>query len=1574
MTFRFLSTRAVPALRLRPEVGPSLVILLVALAAPLPAASAPPPLRAARRGSPWVHLEDGRAVEVSSRREPGLAARLAPDGDLRARSLAAADVDGDGVPDLVCGYAEGGRGRIVLLRGNVDPLRPRNPEIRERKRRGELTAAPFHSDARSLDATAVPDLLLAGDFDADGDADLATAELGRDFLEWHRGDGAGSFAAPTRVDLPGTTTAAATGELDRADGLSDVVVAVEGGAGPELVVFESPEGALAGEPERVPIPVRADALLFARLGEPHLGDLILLGGGRLWRLAGRDRQLSRSPESRRPVEPPRVEPLDGSGAVVAAAFGRFDWTPDGELELAVLRGDGRVDFLRRGAETGSSGWELDRSVSLGRPFRNGRLQPARLSTQPGEDLLVFDPTRSGVDIVLGEGAALRAQQVAEGEAVPPAPDVTRPIHLDVESPVAAILPVHLGPMALHDLVFLPDGRGSRTSAPIVVTSTPASTFTVSTTNNSGGGSLAQAIADANASAGADTIDFDFPGAATYFITTNLPAITDPVMIDGSTAGAGQVLIDGTGFGSSASGLRISAGSSAVYNLIIRNYGGSGITLYGAGNDLVRGCKIGTDPGGTSAAPNGWGMFVQTSTSDTIGGLLAGEGNLISGNTQDGIYVILTGGHIVQGNRIGTNAAGTAALGNGGSGISVAQGGGNAMLIGGPLSNARNVISGNALDGIRIGAGSGETIQGNYIGIRATGSAAIPNGGQGIDVGTGTHTIGGTSTNSRNVISGNSGAGIRLDSGPSTTIQGNYVGTDPSGTLALPNHFGIEDDSSRSVTIGGAVTGAGNLISGNAAGGIVIDYSLDPGQGGDVIQGNLIGTTSNGLASLFNGGAGVSIAHSNPVQIGGSTVAARNVLSGNVGQGISVLGLASGVTIRGNYIGLDRNGSGALPNTAEGISLNSAGSVTIGGTGSGEGNVISGNTQDGVRVLGSTSTTLVFQGNLVGLDAAGTAARGNGRAGLRVDAAASPLIGDWNGTSMNVLSGNSGDGITMMGDVTNAEVVMNRLGTDAAGGGALGNAGVGLRLSGTIGASVVANLASGNTFAGFLMEAGAAGNSISACRAGTSANGTVAIPNNHGVAIMESPGNTISGCLLSGNSNYGFWISGAAASGNVVTGCKIGTNLAGTASLPNLHGVGLMGPSNTVGGTTTAARNVISGNGSNGMMIGGANAHHNQILGNFIGTTASGTLPLGNTGMGVLIYDASDNSVGGSAAGSGNVVSGNGQIGVYVNTTAGSAARNQILGNAIGTTLGDPTLPLPNGVDGVKVAGIASNNVIGGTMPGAGNAISFNVGRGVDLIGGTGNAIRGNAFRSNGSLPVDLSPGGATANDPLDVDTGTNNLQNHPVLTDVWFSGGMWHAAGVLDSNPNAPFTVDVYSNPVPAWGGGQAFRGSVPVVTDSTGHAVFVLASSSTISSPSAAATDGGGNSSEFSPLFSSPTAPGEASPAGDMTAREAADGGDAIAWTPAGCLTTDHAIYSGSWSGGAAPIVWSGSVCALGTSGSATVDLGDPEPNGTIFFVVVGENGAFQGSFGRDSDGNERPEAVELGACDLAQALAGGC
>ncbi|MBE9128186.1 MULTISPECIES: S8 family serine peptidase [unclassified Coleofasciculus] len=321
-------------------------------------------------------------------------------------------------------------------------------------------------------------------------------------------------------------------------------------------------------------------------------------------------------------------------------------------------------------------------------------------------------------------------------------------------------------------------------------------------------------------------------------------------------------------------------------------------------------------------------------------------------------------------------------------------------------------------GIAFRINGNNRIEGNFIGTDVTGTQALGNNLAGVYIDhTSNNTIGGTTPESRNLISGNSdifATGIALNSSATgNVIQGNYIGTDITGTKDLGNFYGIKMRGTSNTLIGGTTTGAGNLISGNDAEGINIQRSSATN---NVIQGNYIGTDVTGTKDLGNSDQGIYIATGSNNLIGGSTVEARNLISGNDSRGITLSVSTMNNVIIGNYIGTDITGTKALGNRG-GVGIGGFRNI-LGGTIPEERNLISGNDWDGVsirrdiRISEQSGTQNVVQGNYIGTDVTGIQPLGNQGEGVTIEGADNTIGGTDLGAG-NIIAFNNSEGIWLL---------------------------------------------------------------------------------------------------------------------------------------------------------------------------------------------------------------------------------------------------------------------------------------------------------------------------------------------------------------------------------------------------------------------------------------------------------------------------------------------------------------------------------------------------------------------------------
>ena len=563
------------------------------------------------------------------------------------------------------------------------------------------------------------------------------------------------------------------------------------------------------------------------------------------------------------------------------------------------------------------------------------------------------------------------------------------------------------------------------------------TNVVTNTADVGPGSLRAAIYYATDHPGS-TVSFNIPvadpgysnGVFNIHLTGQLPTLAaNGMVIDGSTqpgfAGKPLIVVDASQIlpetFTSGTVLVYSSGNQ-LKDISFSGFNWNGLTMEyaDATNNTIAGCWFGVDPTGTNAAPNACqGILICAGASRNI----IGGTNVLSGNSQYGIFITdsNTTGNVVLGNYIGTAASGTNALANGLSGVFI---GNNASgnIIGGTNVPARNVLSGNSQFGLIMASNTtGNVVLGNYIGVNARGQTALGNAMSGIALFDGTqNTIGGTVPGAGNVISGNAAYGVNILNpvANGNLVQGNLIGLGAGGTNAIANagggvHF---DLGATNNTVGGTVAGARNVISGNAPGGVFFNGT---GTSGNLVEGNYIGTDITGTNAVPNTIAGIYAPYPGGPSgniIGGTTPGARNVISGNTSYDVYFSGPGTGGNlVEGNYIGVTPDGAHGVGSTFAGVILFSgATSNIIGGASAGAGNVISGSFGYGVYISDAGTSGNVVQGNIIGADATGTNALGNGFHNVIIQlGATSNIIGGTNSGAGNVIAFSPGAGVLLL---------------------------------------------------------------------------------------------------------------------------------------------------------------------------------------------------------------------------------------------------------------------------------------------------------------------------------------------------------------------------------------------------------------------------------------------------------------------------------------------------------------------------------------------------------------------------------
>ena len=316
----------------------------------------------------------------------------------------------------------------------------------------------------------------------------------------------------------------------------------------------------------------------------------------------------------------------------------------------------------------------------------------------------------------------------------------------------------------------------------------------------------------------------------------------------------------------------------------------------------------------------------------------------------------------------------------------------------------------------------------------------------------------------------------------------------------------------------------------------------------------------------------------------------------------------------------------------------------------------------------------------------------------------------------------------------------------------------------------------------------------------------------GLRIVGSNG-TVRGFVINRFGSVGVYVTGS----NVdVMNNYIGLGLDGNTPLGNgSWGLRCLTSCNgiSIGSPIGNDRNVISANGG-GLRFDDASSV--SLRSNYIGTDATGLIDRGNQNAGIE-WDTSGGEIGSSMAEEGNVISGNGTLGMSLGSSLATAVSNNLIG--VGS---DGVTPIGNDDEGIVVSSTGS---IIGAVAGIGNTIAYNGLDGVNVRFATGTPIRGNDIFSNGRLGISFNNTGTPVpNDLDDPDAGANNLQNHPVITSATFFGGQVMVVGNLNSTPSSTFDIDIFSNLAcdpSGFGEGQTFLGTITVNTDVNGDAVI---------------------------------------------------------------------------------------------------------------------------------------------------------
>jgi hypothetical protein len=621
--------------------------------------------------------------------------------------------------------------------------------------------------------------------------------------------------------------------------------------------------------------------------------------------------------------------------------------------------------------------------------------------------------------------------------------------------------------------------GSTSPTPPAPAPAPTIGFSTSVTNlnDTGTGSLRAAIDKANAIRNGSLTQITFAVDGVITIGSALPALTSRAYIDATTApnytgAAPMVEVNFNG----QNGFVFANGSngSQLLGLALDNANGAGVTL-NASSITLNHDFIGLNLAGALAGNSGDGVYVpSTSQANRIGlnpsNASGVVGNVISGNGGNGVNLHGSPGNVLVANRIGTDPAGATAIGNGGNGIWITAGAAS-NVIGGtvfvdsatgltnnPTGNKGtipatfivpplgNLVSGNRQNGIRIDNGSqNNTLYGNFVGTTQNGDGAIGNVADGVLI-TGADNnslIGCQFVNNPfvyyNVLDGNGGNGLHVTSSNNITVQANFFGTGADNMTPVPNQGDgiLVDGSSKNTQVGGVIP-LGNVSAGNALNGIEVTGTVSYFETFNTFGGIL--AFQGGLA---NGNDGILI-----TATGGNQTVRTNVFSGNVKNGIEIGGDAWGVAVDPDVVGMNTTGNAPVPNGNDGLLIDgTAHNNVVGGYLQSviPQNVFSGNAAYGIAVIGQAHDNQIFN-NYIGTNTGGHNAQPNGQGGIYVGGTAkNTVIGgtstDASMPTLNLISGNTGNGVTLAAGSSFTQVLNNWIGLDSSGSRLLPNSGL-----------------------------------------------------------------------------------------------------------------------------------------------------------------------------------------------------------------------------------------------------------------------------------------------------------------------------------------------------------------------------------------------------------------------------------------------------------------------------------------------------------------------------------------------------
>ncbi|HLN99311.1 MAG TPA: CSLREA domain-containing protein, partial [Pyrinomonadaceae bacterium] len=904
-------------------------------------------VRAAKRGNPQMNLQDGRSAAATYKDANTKAVSNSLSG-ARPLSLASGDLNVDGYPDLVVGYASANGDFVTVSLANPEAFAPTKPETIEAIKNGQFSQS-FLPEVAVLPVPEAPEFLAVGDFDRDGHLDILTATRGNDTIFLALGDEKGGFSAPQSLHLPGAVTAMVTGQTDNA--LSAVAVGIQSYAGSQVLVYAARQSVLTDTPVIYSLPATATELAIGQFDDSSPMDLAVAAGNEVLILhdAG---QTVLDQKSSAAFNQSQIEHIGFSSVVTSVAVGDFISDRQGRTELAALGNDGTVHVLTQGqldtrplspSEVFEQRQQLaelrerkDFDAVAPRPWRPDQSQSwseaqslaggsipdagaaqrllisAKIATGPGEQLVMTDVANNRLQVVMNDQSAQSASLSSPEAATPHLVSIP----LDVEGAPVAALSLRLSVMALPGLVVL----SANQTEPVLLPNAPLVGFVVTKATDTNDGacnadcSLREAIVASNANGvGADIITFN---------AGINPTLTIP-------SGGGHEDAAATGDLDINSSLTITGNSQTVISTSYTNTCGDckvfGVNQLGTNNGLSVSFSGVTIQNGFNDGTNFSGTFFETGGG--IDFFMTG-----SANNESMTNCVITNNKTQNGAR------------SHGGGVNVD--GANTATAGGP---------------------SGGTI--SFIGCSITNNSSTADGGGGMFLAADKHDANVTNcTVTGNSCTGGDGGGVHISHsfGGTVIVSGGSVSNNTASTSGggITVTFNQVTSISNMTISNNTATGTGGSSLG---GGVLIDTLGATGVTGSTTLTNLTISTNHANNGANAGGGGVRYGGFYAASMTGCTVSGNTskngagVLNNGSTQTPAPTFAISGGSFTGNAATGDGGAFDSIGTGSPTASVTTFSNVTIGGLAAGQPNTaVNGggiaNTQTGsVTVTGNSIT-------------------------------------------------------------------------------------------------------------------------------------------------------------------------------------------------------------------------------------------------------------------------------------------------------------------------------------------------------------------------------------------------------------------------------------------------------------------------------------------------------------------------------------------------------------------------------------------------------------------------------------------